>query len=86
MTPFQFDGLERNPDARCRNCPYWLSIDEVDGYCNQSAVVSAMLHKTRLSDFCGDHPNFWRLATDEIIKEDTLMTSAEILQRVEGKR
>lgn len=45
---------QRNPEALCLNCPFWLDNGHV-GVCRKNSVDKGR----EPSDWCGDHPDFF---------------------------
>ena len=79
MTPFDKDGLERNPASTCANCVYGV-VDEQDGdeypvECRRRADHDSNYRP--IDDWCGEHPHFWRVAVDAT----EMMSTADILKK-----
>ena len=73
MKPFQFDGLERNPDAHCVNCVMGEKVFADKIVCIKDPY-SVSKHPNGV---CSYHPNFWRVVPEK-------MTESEAIERLKN--
>jgi len=51
---------QRNPNAKCGNCPYWKKIMHGIGQCRPKAASELCdWQETEEINWCGQHPDFW---------------------------
>lgn len=52
----------RNPEAQCRNCPYYSGFFKEHGYgvCCKDPGTDENTPKMLEGGFCGQHPDFWK--------------------------
>jgi len=64
---------QRNPNANCGNCPYWLlSIPEDNiGECHRDNPHAVDPYRrwetTNSKEWCGQHPDFWTHTPKKIV-------------------